>query len=112
MLILCAFSGECVETSSQWYQYIRKMSHLARWSFRSFHKGWKPERDFPWDFDTSSDSASPNNDSQIHDNENPEESAVLHVSAASFVIENDKSPDVIVDDVEPISIRTTALKKQ
>jgi len=93
MLILCALSGDCVEASSQWYQYIRKMSHMARWSFRSFHKGWKPERVFPWDFSNSCDSASPNNDSQIHDNENPEESTVLRVSAAFFVIENDKSQE-------------------
>lgn len=59
------------------------MSHLARWSFRSFHHGWEPERVFPMYFERSSSNQVNTGLAQknIHDSD----STVLRVNAASFV---------------------------
>lgn len=43
--LLCVLCGGCGAGAS-WHQYIRKLCHLTRWAFRSFHKGWTPERGF------------------------------------------------------------------
>jgi hypothetical protein len=43
--LLCLLFGGC-GAGAAWHQYIRKLCHLTRWAFRSFHKGWKPERGF------------------------------------------------------------------
>jgi hypothetical protein len=43
--LLCILFGGCC-TGAAWHQYIRKLCHLTRWAFRSFHKGWTPERCF------------------------------------------------------------------
>ena len=80
MTILCSLSGDCVEASIQWHQYIRKLSHLSRWAFRSFHKGWKPERVFPLDFDSSPTSSDIQGD--LHGWPKVDESTVVHVCAS------------------------------
>jgi hypothetical protein len=41
-VLLCGGCGAGVA----WHQFIRKLCHLTRWAFRSFHKGWTPERGF------------------------------------------------------------------
>jgi hypothetical protein len=43
--LLCVLCGGC-GAGAAWHQYIRKLCHLTRWAFRSFHKGWTPERGF------------------------------------------------------------------
>jgi hypothetical protein len=43
--LLCVLCGGC-GAGGAWHQYIRKLCHLTRWAFRSFHKGWTPERGF------------------------------------------------------------------
>ncbi|KAG7344124.1 hypothetical protein IV203_022132 [Nitzschia inconspicua] len=75
----------CLFCSVLWHQYIRKMGHLARWSFRSLHSGWKPERVFPWrsgGSNTSSSSAV-----QTCDNGSDDDRAVIYLSTASIVVE-------------------------
>jgi hypothetical protein len=47
MLIVCSCTGNCYNIAQEWHQYIRKVSHLTRWAFRSFHHGWEPERVLP-----------------------------------------------------------------
>lgn len=79
-----------MEAASQWHQYVRKMSHLARWTFRSFHQGWKPERAFPVDFKSTS-CAHANSGLAIVENQQDDDSTVVHVSAASFVNEYDNT---------------------
>lgn len=48
MFIVCALTGECGKRASAWVIYIRKLAHLTRYTFRSFHHGWEPERTFPF----------------------------------------------------------------
>ena len=43
--LLCVLCGGC-GAGGAWHQYIRRLCHLTRWAFRSFHKGWTPERGF------------------------------------------------------------------
>lgn len=87
MLILCALSGDGVEAAAQWHQYIRKMSHLARWSFRSFHHGWKPQRAFPWDLSGDGPPTTGNN-GEVQHSDMEEEATVVHASTVSFVVED------------------------
>ncbi|KAG7370998.1 hypothetical protein IV203_019568 [Nitzschia inconspicua] len=87
MFLLCAFSGDCFEATSQWHQYIRKMGHLARWSFRSLHSGWKPERVFPWGFGGSNTSLS--SAVQMCDNGSDDDCAVIYLSTAPIVVESE-----------------------
>lgn len=46
-LLLCTVFGDS-RSGNAWHQFIRKTCHLSRWGFRSCHKGWKPERIFPF----------------------------------------------------------------
>ncbi len=50
MLIMCCSNGNSYHIAQEWHQYIRKVSHLTRWAFRSFHNGWTPERVYPLEF--------------------------------------------------------------
>ena len=91
MMIICAVHGECKQAASDWYQYIRKVTHLARWTFRSFHRGWKPERQFPFDFGRKESEEDNANHSSI---ELKDDSTLVHVDA-SFVIDDeaDQTPE-------------------
>lgn len=91
MLILCALSGDCVDAASQWHQYIRKMSHLARWSFRTFHHGWKPQRVFPWDLRSDGPPRTSNN-VEVQDSREGEEATIIYATTVSFVVENENIP--------------------
>mmetsp|Transcript_19809 Transcript_19809/g.35715 ORF Transcript_19809/g.35715 Transcript_19809/m.35715 type:complete len:319 (+) Transcript_19809:161-1117(+) len=97
MLIFCACSGDCYKASQQWYQYIRKVSHLTRWAFRSFHWQWKPERVFPLDFmapDSSSHEQRPQGESNQDRCHTIKDDVTIAEASVTFV-ESGDGPDPV-----------------
>lgn len=49
-IVTCIITSLCgcnFQAGDAWRLYVRKVCHLTRWAFRSFHNGWAPERIYP-----------------------------------------------------------------
>jgi hypothetical protein len=49
----------CGRCGMQWHQYIRRVCHVTRWSFRDFHQHWEPPRAFPCGHPSENDAPPP-----------------------------------------------------
>lgn len=50
--VICMLFGG-ISAGIDWHQHIRKVCHLTRWAFRSFHSEWKPKRMQPFSSETN-----------------------------------------------------------
>jgi hypothetical protein len=56
-IVTACFGGFC-QAGEAWRLYIRKVCHLTRWAFRSFHDGWALQRVYPVDMEQKEPQAS------------------------------------------------------
>jgi hypothetical protein len=56
-IVTACFGGSC-HAGGAWRLYIRKVCHLTRWAFRSFHDGWALQRVYPFGMEQKGPQAS------------------------------------------------------